>query len=212
MSKPVASKIPCRLRVQQDRLNLSFPAVQGTPQCIKSIGASVLLANYAPGVKLFRKKIPAPTEYATAGLICSRPARVGLGQQQTSISSNKCLGEKSRRPVACMRKNTGSHIWYQGRRNAGHATSCRDIRHAQGVARAHCPAPPGKTARHGGMRRLNAAGSLTARQGRDRLLIFDGVDVVSVPVSPHDGEKLFLRRGSLDKARPTGLHDKDKLL
>lgn len=110
MSKPVASKIPCRLRVQQDRLNLSFPAVQGTPQCIKSIGASVLLANYAPGVKLFRKKIPAPTEYATAGLICSRPARVGLGQQQTSISSNICLGEKSRRPVACMRKNIGSHL------------------------------------------------------------------------------------------------------
>lgn len=167
MSNPVANKKPCRFRVQQDRLNLSFPAVQGTPQCIKSIGASVFLANYTPGVKLFRKKIPAPTEYATAGLICSRPARVGLGQQQTSIS--KCLGKKSRRRFACMRKKHRQSYLVSG---AAKRRPCDILPEYQTCARsrARCPAPPGKTARHGGMSRLNAAGSLTARQGRDRLL------------------------------------------
>lgn len=70
---------PCRFRVHQDRLNLSFPAVQGTPQCIKSIGASVLLANYALGVKLFRKKISRAAEIWHDRLTCRRPHAHGLG-------------------------------------------------------------------------------------------------------------------------------------
>lgn len=210
MSKPVANKKPCRFRVQQDRLNLSFPAVQGTPQCIKSIGASVFLANYTPGVKLFRKKIPAPTEYATAGLICSRPARVGLGQQQTSIS--KCLGKKSRRRFACMRKKHRQSYLVSG---AAKRRPCDILPEYQTCARSRARSLPCSTGKNRQARRHAQIERRRQSDGAARprsAPIFDGVDVVSVPVSPHDGEKLFLPRGSLDKARPTGLHDKDKLL